>query len=585
MSQLALLTSATELSQVASLLNFKASALSYVLYKLPAAQKYTAFQIPKRSGGMRTIQAPCPQLKILQHNLSNTLQNCLEEINAREKRNNSFSNGFTRNRSIIDNAAPHRTKRFVFNIDLRNFFGTINFGRVRGFFIKDRNFRLEPKIATILAQIACHNNELPQGSPCSPVISNLIGHVLDVHLVGLARRSGCTYSRYADDITFSTNKPEFPADIATRTEPSHQWEIGEELKRLIKLSGFDVNSEKTRMQYCDSRQEVTGLLVNKKVNIKPEYRRTVRAMVHRLFTTGEFHIPEVVDDGTGKASITMTPGEMSKLHGMLGFVDQIDLYNKKNRPSGSNNDNLSSKESIFRDFLFYREFYSCDKPVLLCEGKTDNVYLKHAIHALAAHFPSLASVNAKGEVTRNIRIFKYTDTSTGRILGINGGTAPLSGFMRTYADATSRFKAPGENNPLILVLDNDSGVKGKGKIFNAVKQICKVEMTGAEKFVHVAGNMYVTLTPLLPGGTDSMMEDLFDLNTKATIIDGKSFNPNNNLDSASHYGKHVFAQKVIAANPQSVDFGGFTQLLDNISAVIDAHKVKVSERQTAKAIN
>lgn len=82
-----------------------------------------------------------------------------------------------------------------------------------------------------------------------------------------------------------------------------------------------------------------------------------------------------------------------------------------------------------------------------------------------------------------------------------------------------------------------------------------------------------------------MMEDLFDLNTKATIIDGKSFNPNNNLDSASHYGKHVFAQKVIAANPQSVDFGGFTQLLDNISAVIDAHKVKVSERQTANAIN
>lgn len=571
MSQLAHLKSAMTLHQVASLLNFKASALSYVLYKLPPPLKYTHFEIPESTGGMRKIYAPCSELKVLQRNLSDLLQNCIEEIDTFEKRKNSFSNGFTRRRSIIDNAAPHRHRRFVFNIDLRDFFGSVNFGRVRGFFIKDRSFALHPKVATILAQIACFDNALPQGSPCSPIVSNLIGHVLDVHLVGLARRNGCTYSRYADDITFSTNRQEFPQPIAAKESDTNTWKIGAELERLVKLSGFTVNPTKTRMQYRDSRQEVTGLIVNRKVNIKPEYRRTVRAMVHRLFTTGEFHIPQAADDGSGMKSIVKRPGELSQLHGRLGFVDRIDLYNKRLHNQDLSTDSLSRKESMFRDFLFYREFYASDKPVILCEGKTDNVYLKHAIHSLAAAFPSLATIDASGSVQRNVRIFRYAETSTGRILGINGGTAQLATFMRKYAESTSRFKAPGASQPLILLLDNDSGAKGKGKIFNAVKDICKMAMTGEEAFVHVASNLYVTLTPPIPGKTDSMMEDFFDLKTKATTIDGKSFDPNNNMNTSTHYGKHVFAQKVIAADPKSVDFSGFAQILANISAIVKTH--------------
>ncbi|AWY01573.1 hypothetical protein A8139_17590 [Marinomonas primoryensis] len=125
----------------------------------------------------------------------------------------SLSHGFVRKRSIITNAMMHIGKKNVLNIDLENFFDSFNFGRVQGFFIKNKNFQLNPIIATMIAQIACYDKKLPQGSPCSPVITNLITHSLDIRLASLAKKYKCTYSRYADDITFSTRKSLFPSQI------------------------------------------------------------------------------------------------------------------------------------------------------------------------------------------------------------------------------------------------------------------------------------------------------------------------------------------------------------------------------------
>ena len=142
----------------------------------------------------------------------------------------------------------------------------------------------------MIAQIACHDNELPQGSPCSPVISNLVAHLLDVRLARLARAHKCTYSRYADDLTFSTNQRDFPPELARPVpEQVSRWDLGELLATEIKNAGFCVNYQKTRMQYCNSRQMTTGLIVNQKVNIRSEYYRTVRAMCHTLFSTGEYY--------------------------------------------------------------------------------------------------------------------------------------------------------------------------------------------------------------------------------------------------------------------------------------------------------
>src|SRR5262249_53442119 len=160
---------------------------------------------------------------------------------------------------------------------------SINFGRVYGFFAKNRHYMLNQKVAAIIAKIACHNNMLPQGSPCSPVISNTIGHLLDIRLNELAAGRGCTYTRYADDLTFSTDEKTFPPSIAIR-DPTHrhQWLPGGSLKKRVAKAGFVINDQKTRMQYCDSRQEATGLVVNKKVSVKKEYYKLARAKCWQL---------------------------------------------------------------------------------------------------------------------------------------------------------------------------------------------------------------------------------------------------------------------------------------------------------------
>jgi RNA-directed DNA polymerase len=525
MLRLLFLKSSASLHHIANLLGFKAQALAFILYKKTPAEKYTSFEILKRGGGSRHIDAPSPQLKLLQQNLSVLLLDCIDEINKLKNRKDQLAHGFKRRRSIITNAAKHRKRRYVFNVDLQDFFGTINFGRVRGFFIKDKNFALQPAVATILAQIACHKNALPQGSPCSPVISNLVAHLLDIRLAALASQAGCTYSRYADDLTFSTNKKDFPSIIAKQLAGAqHGWGPGDGLTKVITKTGFTINPQKTRMQYRTSRQDVTGLVVNQKVNIRSEYRRRVRAMADRLFATGRF---ELIRTTPGAAVGTLAPttreGTLAELHGMFGHIDRVDRHNaslvKKGKAAG-----LGSKENLYRRFLLFKEFYAAEKPVLICEGKTDNVYLKQAIRALAAGYPLLAIVSANNTVTRNIRVFRYPSTSTGRILRLGGGTGDLKNLISEYHKEVKRFKAPGKQQPVILLLDNDDGAKD---ILSLVQSVTKIKLTRMEQFIHVFENLYVVLTPLVAANQQSNIEDCFNQQTKNLVINNKSFSPAN----------------------------------------------------------
>src|SRR6266478_1555671 len=584
MFQLLLLKGAQSIHDVAFLLQFQAKAIAFILYKKPPEFKYSSFTIPKRSGGLRQIDAPTEDLMLLQRRLADLLQACAAEVTADKKWDDQLAHGFKKDRSIVSNASKHLKRRYVFNIDLQNFFGTINFGRVRGFFINDKNFALNPKVATILAQIACYQNALPQGSPCSPVISNLIGHVLDIHLCKLASAKGCMYSRYADDITFSTNKQDFPPSIAKPIDDErHKWEAGDRLQQIVNRAGFTINPQKTRMQYRTSRQDVTGLVVNSKANIRSEYRRTVRAMAHRLFMTGHFDLIETipVPDTSGVLAPTKKEGTLAQLHGMLGHIDRVDRHNEKLRsPARGGYDvvgrGISSKRNLYRRFLMFKEFYAAPAPVIVCEGKTDNVYIRQAIRKLAASYPGLATVVPNKPTTLKVRVPRYPQTSTGRILRLAGGTGEFKNFIPEYVKEMNRFQAPGKQNPVILLVDNDEAGRS---VYNVARQFNHKKPTGAESFVQIAGNLYLVTTPLKQGQKDSVIEDAFGDLTKNLKQGRKSFLPENDktFDPTIHFGKHIFSQYV-EQNANKIDFGGFTHILTCLAAVIDAHKVATTQQ-------
>ena len=378
-STLEKLKKATSLDDLAAILGYKASALSYIVYKLPSNLKYYKFDIPKRSGGKREIFAPHPRLKTLQRHLANVLYACRDEIDAADKRG-SLSHGFRRKHSIITNARPHKRRRYVLNLDIEDFFPSFNFGRVRGFFIKNHHFALADKVATIIAQIACYENILPQGSPCSPIIADLVAHPMDVRLAQLAKKHRLTYTRYADDLTFSTSQKEFPPAVAALNGGAgSEWVLGEELTKKIEKAGFKINAAKTRMQVRTSQQLVTGLTVNVKVNIRAQYYRHARSMCHSLFKTGLYHRP----DAPGEPITSLNPleGILSHIHLVKDTVDVREPLDKIKE--------ATALRKLYGRFLFYRLFVRLDQPLIVCEGKTDNVYLKYAIRSLTAFHPKL----------------------------------------------------------------------------------------------------------------------------------------------------------------------------------------------------
>ncbi|MGE3228642.1 MAG: TIR domain-containing protein [Hyphomicrobium sp.] len=259
---------------LAEYLGVEISDMLRLLYKAPDHERYRHFEIPKRSGGLRRISAP--------HGLLRAMQDKLHVDFKRLYDAHPRAHGFIEGRSIATNADEHIGKRWVLNVDLVDFFPTINFGRVRGLFMKPP-FEMAPAAATVAAQIVTYRNGLPQGAPTSPVLSNFIAATLDRRLLRLARQHKLAYSRYADDITLSTNLTQFPPAIALReqiTGGGFKVVAGDALEQAIAASGFAINGQKVRIQGHGVQQTVTGLVVNQRINVERERIRRIRAMLH-----------------------------------------------------------------------------------------------------------------------------------------------------------------------------------------------------------------------------------------------------------------------------------------------------------------
>jgi RNA-directed DNA polymerase len=257
---------------VANLLEVKYKTLVYLLYRTDGPESYTEFYLKKKSGGERAICAPISTLKIIQKKLSTILYLVYEP--------KPSAHGFCIKRGIHTNAQQHIKKKIILNVDLEDFFPSINFGRVRGLFIA-KPYSLPQNVSTLLAQICCHDGKLPQGAPTSPIVSNMICARLDSNLQRFAKAYKCAYTRYADDITFSTTSTYFARELRRNNG------ITMSLVQIIKNNGFKMNEDKMRILSPTQRQTVTGLVVNEGINVRRKFVREVRAMLHAWEKYGE----------------------------------------------------------------------------------------------------------------------------------------------------------------------------------------------------------------------------------------------------------------------------------------------------------
>jgi retron-type reverse transcriptase len=248
-----------------------------------ALTHYVRFTIAKKSGGTRELAAPHREMARCQSWIK---LHILDRIPLHDA-----AHGFVSHRGTMSNAVPHVRRDVVVNADLKDFFPTITFPRVKGIF---QELGYSPAAATILALLctecprqrvnyagrewfaATGPRALPQGACTSPALSNLAARRLDARLAGLARKLGWDYTRYADDLTFST-----------RGEPAQQtaWILAR-LRHIAQEESFTLNEKKTRVQRPCAQQSVTGIVVNKRPNIPRATLRRLRAILHRAKTEG-----------------------------------------------------------------------------------------------------------------------------------------------------------------------------------------------------------------------------------------------------------------------------------------------------------
>jgi hypothetical protein len=358
--------------------SFSIKQLSYYCNPNNLRGRYRHFSIPKKSGGQRSISAP-----------SRGLAHILYYVNVMLKavyQPSDYAMGFAEGRNVVDNASRHIGQNYVFNTDLENFFPSIEQPRVwKRFQLPPFNFNQQ--IASVLAGLCCikekkENGEfiyvLPQGAPTSPLITNAICDSLDRKLSGLARRFGLHYSRYADDITFSSMHNVY----------HENGEFISELKRIIESQGFHINNKKTRLQKFGQRQEVTGLTVSNRVNTSREYVAEIRNLLHIWEKYGyneaykRFYPHYKKNKGHVKKGEPMLEnvlyGKLQYLKMVKGEKDPVysALQARYNRLTSPLNAEVNKNLDYLRSFTISEFEEIVGSPIQYCLSKDKNLYGK-----------------------------------------------------------------------------------------------------------------------------------------------------------------------------------------------------------------
>lgn len=218
---------------------------------------YRSFTIKKKNGKDRFISEPLPSLKEIQNWI---LEEILYKIDI-----SPYAKAYVKNKSIKENARFHKKQVMVLTMDIKDFFSSIKFGNILHIFTQ---LGYEKSIAVMLANLCCLNGVLPQGAPTSPALSNIVFSKIDYKIANYIKPYNIRYTRYADDLTFSGD---FNAG-----------DLIKGVERLINSNGLLINENKTRIRRQNQRQEVTGIVVNQKMQLEKKIRKRIRSDVYYI---------------------------------------------------------------------------------------------------------------------------------------------------------------------------------------------------------------------------------------------------------------------------------------------------------------
>lgn len=258
---------------------------------------YTKIKIPKKDGGSRQILAPDPLLKTIQKNI---LRHILAGLKL-----SPYATAYHKGAVISDNASPHIGKSLLLKLDIRDFFGSITFPMIQQRVFSSRYF--PPAVGTMLTALCCYRDYLPQGSPASAAISNLVMKPFDEYMGNWCGERRIAYSRYCDDMTFS-------GEFEVR-------EVKSKVKGFLGAMGFELNPAKTKVLTRHVRQTVTGIVVNDKTSVPLPYRKKLRQEVYYCTHYG---IEEHLQRKAGNDCPGSEPDEVIRyLRSLIGKIDHV----------------------------------------------------------------------------------------------------------------------------------------------------------------------------------------------------------------------------------------------------------------------
>lgn len=292
-----------DIYQLCNFLMIKPNKLFYILNNIN--KQYKKIIIKKRNGKDRILYSPSLNL--------DSCQRLIRRLIFEKMPVSQYAKAYVKGTSLYDNALPHVNKKYILKLDITDFFGSIDLWQV---YTSAFNTRYFPKhIGCILATLCCKDGSLPQGASSSPALSNIVMRNFDNNIGKWCKKNDIAYTRYCDDMTFSSDKP--------------LYSVYRKAKSMLNEMGFEINENKTHFVTNANRQSVTGLTVNKKVAVSADYKRKLRQDIYYALKFG--FSDSIIRSGKNKfitESSADAYGYYCHLVGRVRYVLQIEPQNE-----------------------------------------------------------------------------------------------------------------------------------------------------------------------------------------------------------------------------------------------------------------